>query len=270
MALKKFNTVLSIAGSDSGAGAGIQADLKTISACGGYGTSAITALTAQNTLGVFDIHPIPTLHLKKQIEAILDDIGADAVKIGMLHGSESIRTVVHCLKKYPIKNIVVDPVMVASSGDSLLEDNAIAVLKKKLFPMARLITPNIPECELLLDEQINEKSDLKALAKALGRQHNTSVLLKAGHLQLDLLTDVFYNNENDSLLMLSSKKVASKNTHGTGCTLSSAIATFLAQGNSLEDAVKKGKNYLELAIIKSRSHILGKGYGPLHHFYEFW
>ncbi|ADV48532.1 phosphomethylpyrimidine kinase [Cellulophaga algicola DSM 14237] len=270
MTVKKIKTVLAIAGSDSGAGAGIQADLKTISACGAYGTSAITALTAQNTLGVFDIHPIPTLHLKKQIEAILDDIGTDAVKIGMLHNSNTIQTVAHCLKKYHVQNIVIDPVMVASSGDSLLHTDAITSLKKELFPLARLITPNIPECELLLDKKITKKSDLKELAQELGKRYHTSILLKAGHLNLEILTDVLYNIENDSLVELASKKVDSKNTHGTGCTLSSAIAAFLAHGNSLEDAVKKGKKYLEHAIIKSAGHTLGKGHGPLHHFYEFW
>lgn len=267
---KKFNTVLTIAGSDSGAGAGIQADLKTISACGGYGTSAITVITAQNTLGVFGIHPIPTQHLKSQIKAILDDIGADAIKIGMLHAADTIHTVANCLKEYNYQNIVLDPVMVATSGDSLLVNDAISVLKEELFPLARLITPNIPECEVLLGKKITEVSNLKDLAKELGTLYNTSVLLKAGHLQLDILTDVFYNTENDTWLELPSEKINTKNTHGTGCTLSSAIATYLAKGNSLEDAIKKGKKYLENAIIKSADHSLGKGHGPLHHFYEFY
>ncbi|QXP56821.1 bifunctional hydroxymethylpyrimidine kinase/phosphomethylpyrimidine kinase [Cellulophaga sp. HaHa_2_95] len=270
MAVKKFKTVLAIAGSDSGAGAGIQADLKTISACGGYGTTAITALTAQNTLGVFDIHPIPAKHLKSQIEAVLDDIGTDAVKIGMLHNAETIHTVVDALTKYQTPNIVVDPVMVATSGDTLLRMDAITALKSNLLPLAKLITPNIPECALLLNTTITETSDLKELAKKLGKFYKTSVLLKAGHLNHNFLIDVLYNNENNTLIELPSKKVITQNTHGTGCTLSAAIATYLAKGNSLEEAVKEGKLYLEQAIIHSTDHTLGKGHGPLHHFYKFW
>jgi hydroxymethylpyrimidine/phosphomethylpyrimidine kinase len=267
---KHYKRALTIAGSDSGAGAGIQADLKTFSACGCYGTSAITALTAQNTIGVHDIHAVPIDHLKKQIEAVLEDIGTDAVKIGMLHSSETILTVVGTLKKYNVNNIVVDPVMVATSGDKLLLDEAVSTIKKELLPLARIITPNIPECELLLDKKISALTELKFFAYELATTFKTSVLLKAGHLNDETLIDVFYNYENNSFLELASKRVETENTHGTGCTLSSAITAHLAQGHSLEESVIKGKAYIEDAIKKSANYTLGKGHGPLHHFYEFW
>tara|TARA_R110000868_G_scaffold124959_4_gene330106 strand:+ start:34078 stop:34893 length:816 start_codon:yes stop_codon:yes gene_type:complete len=265
-----YNRVLTIAGSDSGAGAGIQADLKTFSACGCYGTSAITALTAQNTIGVHAIHPVPTIHLKKQIEAVLDDIGTDAIKIGMLHSSETVYTVVECLKKYYLTNCVIDPVMVATSGDKLLLDDAISSIKKELLPIARIITPNIPECELLLNKKIKNYNNLKDYAIELANTYNTSVLLKAGHMSETILIDIFYNRETETLLELPSKKVITKNTHGTGCSLSSAIAAFLAKGYSLHEAVINGKKYLEKALINSANYTLGKGHGPLHHFYDYW
>ncbi|MBU2995713.1 bifunctional hydroxymethylpyrimidine kinase/phosphomethylpyrimidine kinase [Cellulophaga baltica] len=267
---KNYSRALTIAGSDSGGGAGIQADLKTFSACGCYGTSAITALTAQNTVGVIDIHPIPITHLEKQMEAVLDDIGTDAVKIGMLHSCETITSVVQTLKKYKVKNIVVDPVMVATSGDKLLLNEAINHIGNELLPIARLITPNKYECELLLNKKINNQSELKFFTYELATKYNTSVLLKAGHFNNDALTDIFYNKETNEFLELTSKRVKTNNTHGTGCTLSSAITAFLAQGFSLQKAVIKGKEYLESAIHKSVNYTLGKGHGPLHHFYNFW
>lgn len=264
-----YDKVLTIAGSDSGGGAGIQADLKTFSACGCYGTSAITALTAQNTMGVTDIHAVPAMHLQKQIEAILDDIGTDAIKIGMLHSTEIINTVVKTLKKYNATPIVVDPVMVATSGDTLVLGDAIEAIKSELLPIATIITPNIPECEILLNKKIRG-ANLKSYTKELADTYKISVLLKAGHLDSETLTDVFYNFNSGEYIELTSKKIQTRNTHGTGCTLSSAIAAFLAKGFSLNESVLKGKEYLEDAIKNSANHTLGKGHGPLHHFYKFW
>ncbi|QWX83408.1 bifunctional hydroxymethylpyrimidine kinase/phosphomethylpyrimidine kinase [Cellulophaga sp. HaHaR_3_176] len=266
---QNYARVLTIAGSDSGGGAGIQADLKTFSACGCYGTSAITALTAQNTIGVTDIHPVPVLHLQKQIQAVLDDIGTDAIKIGMLHSTEIINMVVKTLEKYKATPIVIDPVMVATSGDKLVLDNAIKAIKSKLMSIATIITPNIPECEILLNKKI-EGTNLKFYAKELADAYSVSVLLKAGHLNNDTLTDIFYNFDSKEYFELTSKKVQTQNTHGTGCTLSSAIAAFLAKEFTLNESVLKGKEYLEGAIKKSADHTLGKGHGPLHHFYKFW
>lgn len=267
---KQYKKVLTIAGSDSGGGAGIQADIKTISACGCYAMSAITAITVQNTTGVSDVHPVPIKIVSGQIAAVLDDIGADAIKIGMLHSSEVIKSVKIALKKYKIKNIVLDPVMVATSGDKLLQDEAIETLKKELIPVARVITPNIPEAEILLREKIQSQETLTQMAKKLSMSCSVSVLLKAGHLTDNDLTDIFYNSEDDSVLELKSKRVFTKNTHGTGCTLSSAIASFLALGLPLNDAVRHAKNYIDRAIICGAAYTLGKGHGPVHHFYKHW
>lgn len=189
--MKQHKRVLTIAGSDSGGGAGIQADLKTMSALGCFGMSAITAITAQNTQGVFDIHPVPVSTIETQIKVVLDDIGADAIKIGMLHSSEVIKTVSETLKKYNIENIVLDPVMVATSGDKLLQDDAIETLVKELFPLSKVITPNIPEAEILLNTKIKNNNDLARAAKQLTDFGARSVLLKAGHFDKEELTDIF-------------------------------------------------------------------------------
>jgi hydroxymethylpyrimidine/phosphomethylpyrimidine kinase len=266
----KYKTVLTIAGSDSGGGAGIQADIKTISSCGCFATSAITAITAQNTMGVTDIHAIPNSTLEKQISAVLEDIGADAVKIGMLHSAETVKTVAACLKQFNIKNIILDPVMVATSGDVLLQENAIQSLKTNLIPYVRVITPNIPEAELLLGKKVNSQADLPIYAKELSNKRQVSVLLKAGHLIDDELIDIFYNAETDEIIELKSKRVNTENTHGTGCTLSSAFASFLAQGMDLNQAAINAKDYINKAIIEGSRYKIGKGHGPVHHFHEFW
>ncbi len=268
--MKQYQKVLAIAGSDSGGGAGIQADIKTISACGSFATTAITAITAQNTLGVTDIHPIPVSTLKNQIKAVLEDIGTDSVKIGMLHNSETILAVYEMLEQFKIKNIVLDPVMVATSGSKLLEPDAIATLKETLIPRARIITPNIPEAEILLNVSIKHQKDLKKYALNLGEKYNVSVLLKAGHLQDDHLIDIFYNAENKAIVELKSKRVTSQNTHGTGCTLSSALAAFLSQGFELTKAVTQAKDFINGAIISGKDYAIGKGHGPVHHFYKLW
>ncbi|TKG96901.1 bifunctional hydroxymethylpyrimidine kinase/phosphomethylpyrimidine kinase [Puteibacter caeruleilacunae] len=268
--MKSYNRVLTIAGSDSGGGAGIQADIKAISANGCFATSAITAITAQNTVGVIDIHPIPLQTLKNQIKAVLEDIGTDSIKIGMLHNSETIEAVNEMLQQFDVKNIVLDPVMVATSGNRLLESEAIDTLKSVLIPNARVITPNIPEAEILLGRTINDQEDLPAFAKELAQTHGVSVLLKAGHLTDEELIDVFYNNETDEVVYLKSKRLDTKNTHGTGCTLSSAFAAFLAKGCELNEAVTNAKDYINNAIIEGADYEIGKGHGAVKHFYKYW
>ena len=265
-----YKRVLTIAGSDPSGGAGIQADLKTMSACGCFGTSAITAVVDENTVGVFGVHPIPVDFVAGQIKSVLDDIGADAIKIGMLHSSELIRTIRASLLPYQIRNIVLDPVMVSTSGDKLLQDEAISTLQKELIPSVRVITPNIPEAEILSGLTIRSQADLIGVVKNLSCGGTVSVLLKAGHLTDDELTDVFYNAETDEILELKSKRIATQNTHGTGCTFSSAVASFLAQGLSLNDAVRAAKDYINRAIIAGAAYEIGKGHGPVHHFHSFW
>lgn len=277
---KRYPIVLSIAGSDSVGGAGIQADIKAISATGSYAATAITAVTVQNTLGVEAVHPVPPEIVEAQINSVLSDIGADAVKIGMLHSAELIRGVKHSLKKFDITNIVLDPVMVSTSGHRLLQEDAVQVLINELIPMARIITPNIPEAEILLCKHIDSQEELKQAAIELSAEFShsrkVSVLMKAGHVKLDssdaadcehLLTDVFYNAEDGKLSELPSLYINTRNTHGTGCTLSSAIASYLAQGESLENAVRRGKTYIANAIKSGAEYEIGHGHGPVNHFW---
>lgn len=268
--MKQYYKVLTIAGSDSGGGAGIQADIKTISANGCFATSAITAITAQNTLGVSDIFPIPTQTLRNQISAVLEDIGADCVKIGMLYNAESIETVNELLQYYKITNIVLDPVMVATSGNKLLRDEALDSLKNILIPNVRVITPNIPEAEILLHKKINTPKDLPSMAKELAETFGVSVLLKAGHLSNNTLIDLLYNAETDDTTFLESERVHTQNTHGTGCTLSSALAAFIAKGYGLNKAAQKAKNYINNAITEGAQYKIGEGHGPVKHFYQYW
>jgi len=268
--MKQYKRVLSIAGSDPSGGAGIQADLKTISACGCFATTAITAIVDENTVGVFGVHPIPVDFVKGQIKSVLDDIGTDAVKIGMLHSSELIRAVKDTLLPYNIRNIVLDPVMVATSGDKLLQDEAIETLKEVLIPNVRVITPNIPEAEILLGAKITNNQQLPEYARELGSIYNVSVLLKAGHLDGNDLIDVFFNAETNEILELKSARINTQNTHGTGCTLSSALAAFLARGFDLNDAVRKAKEYINNAIAAGADYTIGKGHGPVNHFYKYW
>jgi hydroxymethylpyrimidine kinase/phosphomethylpyrimidine kinase/thiamine-phosphate diphosphorylase len=259
--------VLTIAGSDSGGGAGIQADIKSISANGCFAASAITAITAQNTLGVNAVEGLSIDIIEGQIDAVLSDIGADSIKIGMLHSAEVVQCVARMLRKYNIKDVVLDPVMVSTSGHRLIEESAIEVLKAELMPMARVITPNIPEAEILLGEAINEQGDLPAAARRLAEQYGVSVLLKAGHLVNDELIDIFYNHETEEIVELSARRIDTRNTHGTGCTLSSAFAAQLAKGLSLTDAARAAKHYINQAIIHGAHHEIGHGHGPVAHFY---
>lgn len=265
---KTYNRVLTIAGSDSGGGAGIQADIKAISAMGCYAASAITAVTVQNTIGVQAVHPVPLDILEGQIDSVLSDIGADAVKIGMLHSAEVVTLVARMMEKYEIRNLVLDPVMVSTSGHRLIEEAAIEVIKEKLMPLARVLTPNVPEAEILIGRKISSEEDFPEVASELAEKYGISVFLKAGHLTEDTLTDYFYNAEDGSTTLLPSKRVYTQNTHGTGCTLSSAIAAALAKGEDLSTAAKSAKAYLEQAIISGADYKIGHGHGPVNHFWR--
>ena len=272
--MKRYNTALTIAGSDPSGGAGLQADLKTFSALGVYGASAVVAVVDENTVGVYGVHPIPESFVAGQIRSVLGDIGADAVKIGMLHSSDLIRTVLSTLREYPdVRRIVLDPVMVATSGDPLLQPEAIATLRDELMPYCAVITPNLPEASLLLGETIDRQDQLEDAARALSRMAggSVSVMLKAGHLEgADTLVDIFYNAESDTCLRLPSPKLATPNTHGTGCTLSSAIAAWLARGASLDEAARRGKDYIAAAVTAGADYQIGHGHGPVHHFHQWW
>lgn len=264
--MKHYKRVLTIAGSDSGGGAGIQADIKTIQSLGCYAASAITAVTVQNTMGVKSVFPIPANVVSEQIEAVLEDIGADAIKIGMLRSSETVKSVVACLKHYNINNVVLDPVMISTSGHRLMEEQAITILQDELIPLVRVITPNIPEAEMLLgNATLNTKQAMSDAAKELASKFGVSVLLKAGHMSGDKLVDYFYNAETDKLLELPSQRVNTKNTHGTGCTMSSAFASHLALGKTLLDAARGAKEYINAAIINGADYEIGHGHGPVMH-----
>lgn len=262
--MKHYTTVLTIAGSDSGGGAGIQADIKTISALGCYATTVITAITVQNTVGVEAVHPVPVDFVKGQIEAVLSDIGADAVKIGMLQSAEIVQAVAEMLRKYKVGNVVLDPVMVSTSGHRLIEEEAIDTLRRELIPLARVITPNIPEAEILLGgEEIRSQASLPEMAQRLSASYGVSVLLKAGHLSEDELTDILYDKETDKLLQLTSKRIRTRNTHGTGCTMSSALAASLAKGETLQQAASSAKTFISNAIIAGADYEIGHGHGPV-------
>jgi hydroxymethylpyrimidine/phosphomethylpyrimidine kinase len=266
---KKYNRVLTIAGSDSGGGAGIQADIKAISAMECYAASAITAVTVQNTIGVQAVHPVPLDILEGQIEAVLSDIGADAIKIGMLHSTEVVKIVAQKIKQNGIKNVVLDPVMVSTSGHRLIEESAVEVIQEHLIPLARVLTPNVPEAEILIGKEITGEWNFEETAIELAHRYGVSVLLKAGHLSGDVLTDYFYNIEDDTLTLLPSKRVETRNTHGTGCTLSSAFASAIAKNEQLTRAAQLAKKYIEQAIIAGTDYEIGHGHGPVNHFFEF-
>ena len=265
-----YRRVLSIAGSDPSGGAGIQADIKTISACGCYAATAITAVVDENTVGVYDVHTIPEQFVAGQIRSVLDDIGADAIKIGMLHSSRLVLEVKDTLCAYPeIRNIVLDPVMVATSGDPLLEADAVETLREELIPMARIITPNIPEAEILLGEKILSNDALPDGARRLSDKcRGVSVFLKAGHLVEKKLTDYFYNAETGETIAMSSERIATVNTHGTGCTLSSALASFLAIGENMNNAARLAKDYITKAIRSGAGFSIGHGHGPVNHLFD--
>ena len=266
----RYKRVLTIAGSDSGGGAGIQADLKTFSALGCYGMSAVTALTAQNTVGVFGIHPIPPEFVVEQIDAVLGDIGADAVKIGMLYSPELVAAVAGQLKKFAVDTIVLDPVMVAQSGDRLVTDEAVDAIRDHLMPLATVVTPNLPEAGVLLGRQLTVSEEMGDAARALSAFGSRSVLIKGGHLENGDSTDLLYLVAEDRTVHLEGDRIETENNHGTGCTLSSAIAAGLARGRDIETAVTRAKEYIGGAIRAGAAYHLGKGHGPVHHHFKFW
>ena len=246
---------LTIAGSDSGGGAGIQADLKTMSAIGVYGMSVITAITAQNTCGVKAIQPIDSDIVTAQLEAVLSDIGTDSIKIGMLHSVNIIKAVIEILDKYTPRYVVFDPVMVSTSGHKLIEDNTIDTIRETMFSRSTIITPNLDEASLLSNIPISEEKDMYKAGKKLLEKGCHAVLMKGGHLKSKIITDLLLTADGES------------NTHGTGCTLSSAIASYLALGHSLSDSVKLAKQFVTSAIKTGSKVTTGKGHGPLNHFF---
>jgi hydroxymethylpyrimidine/phosphomethylpyrimidine kinase len=249
---------LTIAGSDSGAGAGIQADLKTFAALGVYGTSAVTAITAQNTVGVTHVLALSPKLVAAQIDAIIDDIGAHALKTGMLANAAIIHTVVSKIREYRLKNIVVDPVMVATSGDLLIQSSAVAALRRKLIPLATVLTPNIPEAEELTGMKLYNTAAIEAAAKKIIDLGARSVLIKGGH-RSGPAVDIFYDGKH--FAALNAPRIRTKNTHGTGCTLSAAITAELARGMDPADACVAAKRFVERAIAAGVS--LGGGIGPV-------
>lgn len=259
----KRPTVLTIAGSDSSGGAGIQADIKTMIMNGVYAMSAVTALTAQNTTGVRAILEVSPEFLQQQLDAVFEDIYPDAIKIGMVPSGQLIRVIVDRLRHYGAKKIVVDPVMVSTSGSVLMKEETRAILEEQLLPMAAVITPNIPEAEVLTGRKIRNREDMEAAALHLGIRGIRAVLLKGGHSVSDA-DDLLY--ANGRLTWFPGRRIQNPNTHGTGCTLSSAIASALARGMSMEDAVREAKDYISGALESDLD--LGKGSGPLDHGYR--
>ena len=260
----EYLRVLSIAGSDSGGGAGIQADLKTFAALGCYGMTAITALTAQNTLGVRAIHGVPPQMLRDQIDAVLEDIGAHAVKIGMLHAPGIVQTVAQAIDRHALQKVVLDPVMVATSGAVLIDNPAIMLLVRELFPRALVVTPNLDEASLLVGRPLTSESDMEAAAQEMLTMGANAVLLKGGHLPGDLVCDLLLTKE-DTHHWMRAPRIHTSNTHGTGCTLSSAIAAHLASGASLLDAVQAARDYVRAALEAGAEVRTGSGGGPLNH-----
>lgn len=268
-AKKRYARVLSIAGSDSGGGAGIQADLKTCAALGCYGMTAIAAITVQNTLGVTGIHGVPLDIVRGQIDAVVQDIGVDAVKIGMLATPDVVSVVVDAIRRHQIRNVVLDPVMVATSGDRLIVPETAQALVQELFPLATVITPNLDEAALLLGRNIDGIAALDEAVSDLLALGAPAVLLKGGHLSGDLVMDVLGRQGQvaGDYLRLQSQRIVTHNGHGTGCTLSSAIASFLAQGLALEAAVTEARRYILGAIEAGAEVYTGRGHGPLNHGY---
>ncbi len=266
--MKHYTRILSIAGSDSGGGAGIQADTKAISACGGYAATAITSVTIQNTLEVKGVHILPTEVVEAQVEAVLEDIGADAVKLGMLPTAQIAEAVARLLTTFRVPHVVLDPVMISTSGHRLIDPEAVQTIREQLFPLSTLVTPNIPEAEYITGLKINSEADFPAAAEAFFNLGVRAVLLKAGHLDGAKVADHLYTPEGVHTYRYD--RIETPNTHGTGCTLSSAIATYLAHGHALPEAVSLAENYIHKAILNGAQYALGGGHGPVHHFYRFW
>jgi len=262
-----YPSVLTIAGFDGSGGAGIQGDIKTISALGCYATSVLTALPVQNTCGVKSIYPIPADVVETQLQAILDDIFPDAIKIGMVHTTDVVEAIVNTLQQYPEVPVVFDPVMVSTSGYRLLEDSTIEAIVKKLFPLAAVITPNLDEATVLTRMPVHTVDDMRIAGKKLMELGAPSVLLKGGHLDTTQLTSLYFTNDG-RVHEYSFEKINTQNTRGTGCALSSAIASHIARGKSLRDAIALAQEYVHQAILTGKEVQTGKGNGPLNHFFN--
>ncbi len=262
--------VLSIAGSDPSGGAGIQADLKTFSALGAYGMAAMTALTAQNTRGVTGVHPVPPSFLRQQIDTIFDDIAVAAVKIGMVGSADSVAAVADCLATHRPPFVVIDPVMVAKSGDRLIDDAAVAAMRERLLPQATLITPNLPEAAVLLgdDEPVDDVESMVGIAERLHGRFGAAVLLKGGHLDTDDSPDLLFDDTGAT--WIPGRRIATTSTHGTGCTLSSAIAALVPQRAEPAEAIAEAKDYLVAALAAADALAVGSGHGPVQHFHAWW
>ncbi|QNL52612.1 bifunctional hydroxymethylpyrimidine kinase/phosphomethylpyrimidine kinase [Olivibacter sp. SDN3] len=263
----KYPSALTIAGFDGSGGAGIQADIKTFSALGCYATSVLTALPVQNTQGVRSIYPIPTEVVQEQIEAILDDIFPAAIKIGMVHTSELVKTIVDTLRHYPSTPIVFDPVMVATSGHRLIEEKTVADIVDRLFPVATLITPNLDEASILAEMEIKTVDDMYLAGEKILKFGCQAVLIKGGHLDLPKITSLYFEANGD-IHVFEFEKFQTNNTHGSGCTLSSAVAAYIAQGQKQLEAVSLGQSYVHKAIYHAIGVQIGKGNGPLNHFFD--
>ena len=257
--------ILTVAGSDCSGGAGIQADIKTISALKGYAASVITAVTAQNTVGVQTVYPIPPDIVRMQTESVMDDLQPAAVKIGMVHNAAIVRAIAECLQRFRPRFVVCDPVMVSTSGRQLMTEDTIHTIQEELFPLCSLITPNLSEASLLLARTVTDVEDMKQAARELADRYHCAVLVKGGHLSGTTMCDVLYGDNGFSLF--EQQKIESCNLHGTGCTLSSAIATLAACNNGLEDAVRQAKAYIGKAILHGKDLHIGHGNGPLCHFF---
>jgi hydroxymethylpyrimidine/phosphomethylpyrimidine kinase len=267
---RRVPSVLTIAGSDSGAGAGIQADLKTFAAMGVFGTTAITAITAQNTLGVQDVLALPPELVAAQIDAVVGDIGADVVKTGMLANAEIVDVVVAKVAEHTLTSLVVDPVMVSSSGDRLFEDGAVDAIRERLLPLATIITPNLREAEVLLGRKLTSWEEIRAGAEELVSMGAGAAIIKGGHPAVEgsegAATDLLYDSEG--LREFTTTRIESNNTHGTGCTFASAIAAALARGTNLRGSVAMAKAFVTKAL--QSAYPVGEGHGPVHHFFRFW
>ncbi len=259
--MKPKSKILIIAGSDSSGGAGIQADIKTVTSLGSYAMTAITAVTSQNTLGVKSIHEIPVSEIYKQIDTTIKDIKPDAIKIGMLYSEKVVKCVLDIIKKYKLKKIILDPVMVSTSGHNLISPKCINYIRSKMIPQVTLITPNIPEAEILSNTKINNSEDMIKAIKIIKKLGASNILIKGGHLKTKKIFDIFHDNNN--LLLFRNKKILTKNTHGTGCTLSSAIATYYSCGKTLKNSCYLAIKYVNGAIKTAPNY--GSGNGPINH-----
>ena len=263
----QYKCALTIAGSDSVGGAGVQADIKTMSALGVYAASAITAITVQNTCGVYDIESLRPEIVGGQIRAVMSDINPVAVKIGMVNDAATIHAIADALKEYPTTAVIIDPVMVSTSGYRLMQEDALCIFRNELMPLASLLTPNVPETEILADMKINNVDDMDRAASIICQEANCDVLIKGGHLEGVTKTDILYH-DSKRVAKYEAKTVDTRNTHGTGCTLSSAITAHIALGYNMADAIRLAKEYLYKALEAGKDVEIGKGHGPVNHFFE--